>query len=180
MAPGHKQRCGGGTMPAALVPRRSCCSQLACTAVDSRGRNHRRRCRIDDVVIEMVIWGRRYANLRLILLCARKMEKRTLRANACHCRRNCWPHVGLVRVIPSVRFMKGNGTKNDSRPVRYLLLHWHVLLLLERPGNDVGLVNFHLSDLVMGRVAPRAAFAADGVLVPSFPNGLLERAAGVG
>lgn len=59
-------------------------------------------------------------------------------------------------------------------------MHWHVLLLLEHLGNDVGLVNFHLSDIVVGRVAPRAELVADGVLVPSFTNGLLERATGVG
>ena len=160
------------------MPRRSHCSQLVCTAVDSRGRNHRRRCRIDDVMMKNLIY-RRYANLRLIFLCARKMEKRTLRVNACHWRRNCWPHVGLARV-PSVRFMKKSQTKNNSRPVRRVLVHWYVLLLLDHPGNDVGLVNHHMGEVVVGRVAPRAELVAGGVLVPSFSDGILERAAGVG
>jgi hypothetical protein len=34
-------------------------------------------------------------NFRLILLCARKIVKRTLSVNACQWRRNCCPHVGL-------------------------------------------------------------------------------------
>ncbi len=75
---------------------------------------------------------------------------------------------------------KGTETKSDSRPVRYLLVHWHVLLLFERPRNDVGLIDCHLSDFIMGRVAPRAKLVADGVLVPSFADGLVKRAAGVG
>lgn len=147
-------------MPGALVPRPSCCSQLACTAVDSRGRNHRRRCRIDDVVIKMVMMG---SGLREFpsdpSLCAEDGEANT--------ESECLP---LATELLAACW----------GPVRYLLVHWHVLFVLERPGNDVGLVNFHLSDLVMGRVASRAAFVADGGLVPSFPDGLLKGAAGVG
>jgi len=65
-------------------------------------------------------------------------------------------------------------------PVRYLLVHCHVLLLLDHLGNDVGLVNCHMGEVVVGRVAPRAELVTDGVLVPSFSGGVFERAAGVG
>jgi hypothetical protein len=65
-------------------------------------------------------------------------------------------------------------------PLRDLLVHWYVLLLLEHPGNDIGIVNCHMSDLVVGRVASRAEPVADGFLAPSFSDDLLERAAGVG
>ena len=87
---------------------------------------------------------------------------------------------GAGKGVPSVRFMKGNGTKNDSRPLRGILLHRHVLLLFDYPGNDIGLVNCHMRDPVVGRVASRAELVADRVLSSSFSNDLLKRAAGVG
>lgn len=96
---------GGKDIPV----RRSCCGvnrcALAsiCTAVDSRGRNHRGDHK-DEVIedlgqLKVTVGYRRCQapNLRLIRLCARKIVKRTLSESACQWRRNCSPHVGLKK-----------------------------------------------------------------------------------
>jgi hypothetical protein len=94
----HKRMADALRQPRCVIAKLPCQAEI--TAVDSRGRNHERRCHgrrcWDKVIGDGRIWGQA-PNLCLSLLCTRKIEKRTLRLIACHRRRICWPHVGLKR-----------------------------------------------------------------------------------